>query len=537
MTSPQDAGTAEMIGRRETRLMVRQSGTTGVAAFGSVAAGLLLSVSIAAAFGAGHRLDAFFVGANIPIGLAAMVMTAANQTLVPKFSTWFVQRGEEEAMASIARVFGATVISGVVLASLGAALALPLARLTAPGLSASSISLAASVSRIMFFIVPLTAAAEVLRGLLNARYAFVAPAAMNIVMNGVAAVIVFAIAGADVHVVAWAYLAGAASQLVFMSILARRHGFRAIGGSPFRDPEVAAVARLSLLPLVAAGLNPLVRIGEQLFASFLPTGSISIINYGMTLVNAIGGAVFFRSVIVALLPRLTEATARGQRKRVADTTAFGMKVMLSIALPLTAFMAVLAKPSVRAVFARGSFNKSSAGLLGLMLAVYALSLVGSAVQRALLAPFFASLDTRTPLSNTFYGALANLVLLPLCVLPWGRGHANAVFGIAIAYSVSQYVNVAHAAYRLRRHLGEPLAVPVRWALRVAIPSAAAGVAMYATSVAIRLDAETNRVVLLAETIAIGVGGLVVLGLGVAVLGAGEARRMLHELRSSRKRDG
>jgi len=531
----QDDRAPAEVGRSETRRLVRQSGTTGIAAFGSVVAGLLLSVAIAAAFGAGKHLDAFFVGANIPIGLAAMVMTAANQTLVPKFSTWFVQRSDQDAMASISGVFTATVFAGVVLACLGGLLALPLARLTAPGLSDSSISLAASISRIMFFIVPLTAAAEVLRGLLNSRYAFVAPAAMNIVMNGIAAIIVLSLAGADVHTVAWAYLAGAAGQLVFMWALARRRGFRALRKSPFRDAEVGAVARLSVLPLVAAGLNPLVRVVEQLFASFLPTGSISIVNYGMTLVNAIGGAVFFRSVIVALLPRLTEATARNQRERVAETASLGLKVMLSIALPLTAFMAVLAKPAVRAVFARGSFDKASAGLLGLMLAVYAASLVGSAVQRALLAPFFAKLDTRTPLRNTFYGVLANLVLLPICVLPWGRGHRNAVLGIAIAYSVSQYVNVAHAAFRLRRTLGTPLDVPVQWVLRVAIASGLSAGAMFAAATAVHLDGKGNRLVILAKTAAIGIGGLAVLGMAIAALGAGEARRTLAELRGNRRR--
>lgn len=532
-----EGGSASSAGRSETRRLVRQSGTTGIAALGSVVAGLLLSVAIAAAFGAGQHLDAFFVGANIPIGLAAMVMTAANQTLVPKFSTWFVQRTDVEAMGSIAGVFTATVIAGVAVACLGGLLALPLARLTAPGLPDSSIALAASISRIMFFIVPLTAAAEVLRGLLNSRYAFVAPAAMNLVMNGIAATIVLALAGTDVHTVAWAYLAGAAGQLLFMLALAQRKGFRVHRRLPFRDAEVGAVARLSVLPMVAAGLNPVVRVAEQLFASYLPAGSISIVNYGMTLVNAIGGAVFFRSVIVALLPRLTEATARKQRKRVAETTSLGLKVMLSIAFPLTAFIAVLAKPAVRALFARGSFNKASAGLLGLMLAVYAASLVGSAVQRALLAPFFAKLDTGTPLRNTFYGVLANLVLLPIGVLPWGHGHRNAVIGIAIAYSVSQYVNVAHAAFRLRRTLDEPLDVPLRWTLRVMVASGLSAAAMFVAVHAVHLDSTTNRYKILGITTVIGIAGLAVLGLAIALLGADEARRTLNQMRDSRRRRG
>ena len=180
--------------------------------------------------------------------------------------------------------------------------------------------------------------------------------------------------------------------------------------------------------------------------SFLPPGSISILNYGYLVVSAVGGTVFFRSVIVALIPRLTDAHDSRRAGRGAPFHRLGMRIMLAISLPLTAFMAVLATSGRLAVFrTRPASRWPTAELLGTVLVVYAISLVGSAVQRALLAPFFARLDTRTPLRNTFYGVVANLVLAAgLHARRSACTTSMAIIGVALAYSLAQYVNVGHA---------------------------------------------------------------------------------------------
>ena len=198
---------------------------------------------------------------------------------------------------------------------MAAALAWPLMRVTAPGLSAASVDLAADLARIMFIVVPLVALAEVLRALLNALGSFFAPAAMNVVMNGLAAGVILWRGDGNVRLIATAYALGAFAQLVFMVVAAYRKGFRFHASAHIRDPDVVAAGRLSVRPLVGAGLNPLARVGEQLFVSFLPAGSITILNYGYRLVSAIGGTVLFRSVMVVLLAPADPRHRRGRRAR------------------------------------------------------------------------------------------------------------------------------------------------------------------------------------------------------------------------------
>jgi murein biosynthesis integral membrane protein MurJ len=502
--------------------MLRLAGFTSIAAGASVVSGLLLDLAIAARFGAGHATDAFFVAARIPLGLAAVALVVANQALTPAFVASLERRGVQATTRLVSAVLTVVALGGVLFMALAALLATPLVRLTAPGLDPATTSLAASLILAMFAVVPLSCGAEVLRALLNARRHYVAPTSMGVVMNGLAAVLVIT-AGGDIRRVTVAYVAGAAAQLVFMLALAWWHGFRYVPTLRAGDGALAGVGRLSVRPGIGGARNPVARRGEQRVVSFLPVGSVSVLGYGSRLIMAIGGTVFFRSVIVTVIPRLTSASTRGDDREVLRISMATVRLMLAISIPLTAFLGILGQPMVRVLFERGSLTRSGAELLGLVLAVYSVSLVGSAVQRALLAPFFARLDTRTPLRNTVYGIAANLVLLPLCVLPFGRS-ANAVVGVAVAYSIAQYVNVGHAWYRLRATVGNPLRGIGPWAMRLVGLSAGSAAVMSGGYLLLQLGQPWHRAELMARTAATGAGGLLALGLGAVLLagvGAGD----------------
>jgi putative peptidoglycan lipid II flippase len=494
-------------GKKRVAQLVRQSGLTSIAAAAAVVMGLFLDATIASHFGVGAATDSFFVGARIPLGFLAIVMVGANQVLVPVFSTWFTQKKPPENHRLTSLVLAGAALVTAAVAAVGMLVSHPLMRISAPGLGSADLALAASVARVMFLLVPLVSLAEVLRAFLNSRSAFIAPAGMNIVMNGLAAGIILVFAGVDIHLVAWAYVAGAGAQLAMLAIMADRRGFRFVSTLALTDPELRATGRLGIRPLLGAGLNPAARTCEQLVVSFLPSGSITTLNYGYRLISAIGGSVFFRSVMVTVLPRLTRATAGGDEAEVRRVTGLALQMMLALSLPLTAFMAVLSGPFVRVLFKRGNFTSANASLLGMVLAVYAASLVASALQRAMLAPFFARLDTRVPFRNSFYGVAANIALLAVIVLPLRNQGRIPVVGVALAYSLAQYVNLAHAWIRVRAIVPRPFAGLRATAVRVGTASAAGGLAMLFLSAKLQLADHLAPSVLLLRAALTAAGGI------------------------------
>ncbi len=510
---------------RERGDLLRTSGATGVAAAVAVVSGLALDVVIAAAFGAGRTTDAFFVAARLPIGAVTILGLGANQALVPLFSTWVATRGERPAWRSVSSLVSGAVAGGVVLAGLAALLAAPLVTLLAPGLEEGAQALAAELLRILVLVVPLTAVAEILRALLNARHSFVLPALSNGILNAVAAAVIIGSGGRDVRVVAWAYVVGSVVRIAALLPAAYRRGFRPSLAAPFRDPDARAAARLCGRPMMGAGLAPAARIVEQMLASFLPAGSITILNYGYRLVWAIGGTMMFRSVVVAIVPRMSEATAARRDDQVRRLTATGTRIMMAIALPLTAFMAVLAAPAVRLVFRRGNFGTDDAALLGVVVALLSACLVGEALQRVLLTPFFARLDVRTPLRNAVYGVGTNLLLLgPFMLL--ARSADMALLGVAAAFVVSEYVGPVHAWRALRASTGTPGRALRDSFVRFGPPSLAAGVTMAVVAAAVDLSAPQPPGQLLLRLLGVAAAGVVVLAGAALPLGGIQTLRDL-----------
>ncbi|WP_243058751.1 O-antigen ligase family protein [Nocardioides sp. SR21] len=436
------------------RRVVRQSAVSGVMAMVAVGSGLLLDVVAAAIFGAGRETDAFVVAARIPLGLVAILMVLGNQVLVATFATWSLTVDERRARRLLTTVLVGAVAAGAVLAGLLSLAAPYLVVALGPGFDAGQHELAAELMQVMVWVIPLVAGCEVLRAWLNSLHYFAIPAAMTVVLNVVAVGVVLA-GPREIRMLPIAYVAGAVVQIVLMLGYASARGLR-LGRPVLRDAEVGVLARLLVRPSAAAAMNPLTRAAETFAASFLPPGSATIVHYGQRAVSAVGGTVLFRSVMIAVLPRLTRAFVAADQAAVARLERLAMRQMVVVSFPLTTLTLVLAVPAAEQVFGIGRFG-DDARTLGLVLTVLALSFPLSAAQRALLAPFYAVRNTRVPLYNTLVGAVANLALLP--VFLWVLdGRDDAVLGIAAAYVGANAANLLHAWWAARRSdLGVPAA--------------------------------------------------------------------------------
>jgi peptidoglycan biosynthesis protein MviN/MurJ (putative lipid II flippase) len=140
------------------------------------------------------------------------------------------------------------------------------------------------------------------------------------------------------------------------------------------------------------------------------------------------------------------------------------------------------------------------------------------------------------LRNALYGLIANLVLLPLLVLPFGLHNINAIIGVALAYSLAQYVNAGHAWYRLTETDGNPMRGILVFAIRLLSATALSAVAMIGASLVLNLGHAShvgNRVQLLIRTPVAGLLGLAVLLVALYLLAGGEIRNWRSLLRRRR----
>jgi putative peptidoglycan lipid II flippase len=272
--------------------------------------------------------------------------------------------------------------------------------------------------------------------------------------------------------VAIGYVVGGVAQFAFMAVVAAARGVLARPTVRLRDPEMRPVARLLVLPLSGTGLTMLSRIAERFLASFLPAGQLTILNYGWLVVNSIGGAVFFRSVVVALLPRLSEA--RDDEPATRRIMGDGILLMLVISIPLLVVVVVLAQPLVAFAFQRGAFNASQAATLAGVIAIYALQFPFDAVNRVYVSYWYARLDTVVPFVNVAIGVVLDIAFAVALVVPMG------IYGIALAYVLSSVGYLIHGAWSVHRRLSMPRRELIGYATKITLASLASGAVMWIT---------------------------------------------------------
>jgi putative peptidoglycan lipid II flippase len=503
--------------------LLRESATGSFGSVFGLAAGLALDLTLAFLLGAGAATDALFVALRIPLGVAVFFPPTAVQVLVPAISRWLEELDRREVNLRTSSVLLATFVVSCGLALAGVLVAPLLVRVLAPGLTQDTRELASLLTRVAFIMIPPAATAEVLRAYRHAHRSHGLASALHASVGLTVVAILLASPGeVEVSVVVWAYVAGTAVQLTLGWWAARAQGYRFVPG-PILNRDVKDLAGRSLRPVAASAVQLGTRLAEQMVASFMPAGSITILAYANRLVAAVGGTLFFRPITTAFLVPMSRREASKDVEAVRALLRKGLLLMSLVSTSLASVVVLGGAPFVAGLFGAGEFTGEQAVVLGTTVSVYAASLPTAGLQRILLGFTFARLDTTTYLRNTIYGAVVNLALLGSMAIGWRPSLELLV--VPIAYSLAQVVNLAHAAAIVRGQLG-----PTFPGLRAALLRLGAiVVAGTAIMIPLRLWLAPD---LLGTPTTLILAGLATAGAGALTFGAGSLLLAPDELRSA-----
>jgi putative peptidoglycan lipid II flippase len=512
--------------------MVRAVGAIGVATLVSRILGFGRDVVVARAFGAGPVTDAFFVAFRIPNLLRRLLAEGALSTAIIPVFTESLHRGTRSEFVRMVRaVTGVAAFVLCVVSGLGMLLAPWIVRVMAPGWQADPglVGLASALTRFMFPYLLLVGLAALAMGALNAQQRFFTAALGPAVVNVAMILSVLLLAGhmsPPIFSLAVGVLVGGAGQLLIQLPELGRLGVPFRPSLEWSHPAVRTIAsRLwpAVFALAAVQVTVLV---NTLLASLLPQGTVSYLYYADRVMEFPLG-VFGIALATAVLPGMSAQAARGEHRGLTETLGFALRLSAFISVPAAVGLIGLGSPIVQLLFQRGEFSLADARATTQALTGYAVGLPAFSATRIVAQTFYALGDTRTPLWAGFASVVANVVLA--VALMWPLKHA----GLALASSLSAYVNLVLLCWLLRRRLGllggrEAL----RSLARTCVASAALG--LWCALVANWLGAGWAGA---ARTLgALGAGALVYAG-AAAALRAPELRALFGMLRSRRTLPG
>ena len=213
----------------------------------------------------------------------------------------------------------------------------------------------------------------------------------------------------------------------------------------YLHPGVRRVAKLLLPAILGFAVMQINILVDMTMGLAVGPGANSSLWYGNRLMQFPLG-VFAIAMGTAVLPAVSQHTARQEIEEVKKTLSFALRVIFFIILPATAGLIALRTPIVRLLFERGEFNAVSTARTSFVLLCYTIGLFAYSGQKIIVTGFYSLQDTRTPMKVAVISLLLNIFLNLVLMGPLKEG------GLALATSISGIFNFVCLALLFQKRI-------------------------------------------------------------------------------------
>jgi putative peptidoglycan lipid II flippase len=415
--------------------------------------GMARDIVIAYAFGQDAHTDAYITAFRIPDLMTYLIAGGAlSATFLPVFSEHLANDDECGAWRTFSVVATITLVVGVAFVILAEIFTPSLVLLLNHGYihHPEKARLAAQLARIVlpsqiFFLI-----GGLLMGTQNARGRFLIPALGPSIYNvGIIAGALLAIPlRAGLPALMWGALAGAfLGNFLLQLIAVRGSGVRFAPSLDVKDPGAVKVWKLMLPIVLGASLPNVDPIINGAFASNLPDGAQTALQYANRLM-LIPIGIFAQATAVAVFPSMTAQAASKRRDLLRGTIYRSLSKILFLTVPASALFVILAEPIVACVFQHGKFHTAETQVTAQALRCYSLGIFAWSAQAILTRGFYAIQDSRYPVIS---GTVMTFVFIGMNAFVIHHTHWG-VAGLALATSVAAALHAASMYVVLRKRM-------------------------------------------------------------------------------------
>jgi len=381
--------------------LLRALATTSSMTLLSRILGYLRDAIIAHAFGAGGLTDAFFVAFRLPNLLRRLFAEGAfSQAFVPILAEYKTREGHDATRTLVDHTATALCVALFITTVLGVVFAPQVIWISAPGFSADPDKFAVAVRllQVTFPYILFISLVSLAAGVLNTYQQFWVPAFTPVLLNLsfiVCALFLAPWLDLPIMALAWGAFLGGALQLSFQLPFLRRINMLPRLRWNTRDPGLRRILRLMGPAVIGVSVGQVSLLISTIFASYLPSGSVSWLFYADRLMEFPTG-LLGAALGTILLPSLVKHHTEGDQERYSSLLDWGLRVTLMLTLPAAVGLAVCAVPLVSTLFLRGAFAAHDLWQVREALLAYSLGLTGLIAVKILAPAYYARQDMRTP---------------------------------------------------------------------------------------------------------------------------------------------
>lgn len=424
--------------------LLRHTFIYGAASLFAYMLSMVKAVVVGRLFGTTPEMDAYTVAILVPNLIGALISSTTAGALVP-----ILAKAEQESQEARATVFRSSLavfsVASLLLTLLLVLFASPVAKLVGAAFDPYRLTLTVRMLRWASALVFSNGVYAICSAELLARKRYWAVGISSALGTAISLVMILGASKSGIDVLVWSLVAGTAVQagtLVVPAWSASRGGSVARWGNAHVRRNAAA--QLTLLGAAMIGVANI--FIDQMFATWLPSGSVSALNYAGTL-NMIAMQVVVMALAWVALPDFSELAAGGKLELLRARVRRTVILAAMLAAPASLAVFVFGREAIHLVFEHGRFDAHSTRAVFSTWAAYSVGLVpaamGMIIVRLINAIGKNALLFRIGMLLLFVNAVLDYVFMRL----WG------LLGISLSTSFVYVVSSVVLFVVARAHIG------------------------------------------------------------------------------------
>lgn len=408
----------------------------------SVGINFISQMILAFYFGTGMERDSYFSAMTVPTYVVTLFVGSFTVMFLPFFVNFRKENGSQKVIEFVSSIFGLCVVSLSLIAILGFFFANKIVSFIAPGFSEARLLATSDLFSILIFTLIFQSLASFLSVFHHVENKFSLPAISPIITPITALLAVLFFNDYGIGSLAVGTLIGSIlSMLIVLPKAAKQMQFALLFN--FLNIDIKQFVKLTLPLMISGAIFRLTTVAERIFASELPTGSISYLAYGnqiyLLLVSLASG-----SIAATFYPIMSKAWAENHREVFSGYLDKGIKLILMLTLPIAAIFISLSAPIIKVLFQRGVFDSTATLAVANTLRILMMAFVLASMGTLLAKVFYITKKTVTI-------SIISLIEILIYILSgYLLSNKYSYLGLAAALAISVGFGVIVSAFILIR---------------------------------------------------------------------------------------
>lgn len=422
----------EQVGQKTLAVMVLT--------FMSRIGGFVRDVILAQIFGASAVFDAFIIAFKLP-NLARRLFSegAFAQAFIPTLAEFRSKHNHSEIKLFLNKIAGIISLSGIAIVILGEILAPLIVIIFAPGFyqDPSRFTLTLNLVRMtqpyLFMIIWIALAGAILNTYHRFAITAFTPSILNAVLIFTAYIIAPQLGAHAIYALAIAVLVSGILQLLAQWPALRHLDLAPIPWGNWGQQTIKPLFQRMGPAILGVSAGQISLLIDNLFASFLPTGSISWLYYADRLIYLPLG-VIGAAIATVTAPVLAHQHHQGHTEEFSATLDWGLRIMISIGIPAALGLFMLAGPIITTLLYHGAFKEIDVLMSRRSLMAFAIGLPAWMLIKLSASAFYAQMEINAPARWAGIALGFNIILNFILIGP--LAHA----GLALATALASWLN-------------------------------------------------------------------------------------------------